>query len=198
MSITGIEKDPVARTMTVNASFDATIQRVWQLWADPRQLERWWGPPSYPATVTEHDLVPDGRVRYFMTGPEGDRHGGYWRVREVVAPHRLTFVDGFEDDEGAPNPDMPQSDVEVVLARADRGRDGNGRHHHVRVGGGDGAPARDGHGGGHARGHGPDRRPPRRVRHRSRYPDEQPGSQGLGSGRARYAVFASGENPHAR
>ena len=121
MSITSIEKDPVARTMTVNASFAATIQRVWQLWADPRQLERWWGPPSYPATVTEHDLVPDGRVRYFMTGPEGDRHGGYWLVHEVVAPHRLTFVDGFEDDQGAPDPEMPQSDVEVVLSELTEG-----------------------------------------------------------------------------
>ena len=121
MSIASIDKDAAALTMTVNASFGATIQRVWQLWADPRQLERWWGPPTYPATVTEHDLVADGRVRYFMTGPEGDRHGGYWRVREVVAPHRLTFVDGFEDDQGAPNPEMPQSDIAVVLSELPEG-----------------------------------------------------------------------------
>jgi uncharacterized protein YndB with AHSA1/START domain len=115
MSVTSIEKDPAALTMTVRASFGATIQRVWQLWADPRQLERWWGPPTYPATVTQHELVPGGRVRYFMTGPEGDRHGGYWRVHEVVAPHRLAFEDGFEDDQGAPNPEMPVSKTEVVL-----------------------------------------------------------------------------------
>ena len=49
--------------MTITAEFDATVERSWQLWADPRQLERWWGPPTYPATVVEHDLVPGGRSR---------------------------------------------------------------------------------------------------------------------------------------
>ncbi len=49
---------PSARTMTLEAEFDASPERVWQLWADPRQLERWWGPPTYPATVTTHDLRP--------------------------------------------------------------------------------------------------------------------------------------------
>ncbi len=121
MSVTSIEKDPVARTMTVNTSFGAAVQRVWQLWADPRQLERWWGPPTYPATVTQHELVPGGRVRYFMTGPEGDRHGGYWQVREVEAPHRLTFEDGFEDEQGAPNPELPVSSTMVVLSELPEG-----------------------------------------------------------------------------
>ena len=66
---------------------------MWQLWADPRQLERWWGPPTYPATVVEHDLAPGGAVTYFMTGPEGERYGGWWRVTavepaEVAGVHR--------------------------------------------------------------------------------------------------------------
>ena len=39
---------------TITARFDASIERVWRIWSDPRQLERWWGPPSFPATVTEH------------------------------------------------------------------------------------------------------------------------------------------------
>jgi uncharacterized protein YndB with AHSA1/START domain len=45
MTVTDIRKDPKARTMTLDAEFQATPERVWQLWADPRQLERWWGPP---------------------------------------------------------------------------------------------------------------------------------------------------------
>jgi uncharacterized protein YndB with AHSA1/START domain len=58
MTVTGIRKDPGSRTMTLDAEFDAAPERVWQLWADPRQLERWWGPPTYPATVDRHDLRP--------------------------------------------------------------------------------------------------------------------------------------------
>ena len=58
---------------------------MWQLWADPRQLERWWGPPTYPATFTKHDLAPGSRVEYHMTGPEGDQPKGYWDILEVDA-----------------------------------------------------------------------------------------------------------------
>jgi len=53
MSVTSIEKDFDRLTLVVVADFDATPERVWQLWADPRKLERWWGPPSYPATVQQ-------------------------------------------------------------------------------------------------------------------------------------------------
>jgi uncharacterized protein YndB with AHSA1/START domain len=51
MTVTNVEKDPKALTMTITAELDATVARSWRLWADPRQLERWWGPPTYPATV---------------------------------------------------------------------------------------------------------------------------------------------------
>jgi uncharacterized protein YndB with AHSA1/START domain len=91
------------------------VAEVWQVWADPRLLERWWGPPTYPATVLDHDLTPGGRVTYLMTGPEGDKHAGWWRVREVDAPRRLEFDDGFADDAGRPDPNLPTVVVHVVL-----------------------------------------------------------------------------------
>jgi uncharacterized protein YndB with AHSA1/START domain len=116
MTVKEVTKDPATLTMVVTAEFDAPVERVWQLWADPRQLERWWGPPTYPATVVDHDLVPGGTVTYFMTGPEGDKHGGWWRVLAVDAPHSLEVEDGFSDDTGSPNPDMPSTIMRVVLS----------------------------------------------------------------------------------
>jgi len=116
MTVKDVTKDPATLTMVVTAEFNAPIERVWQLWADPRQLERWWGPPTYPATVVDHDLVPGGTVTYFMTGPEGDKHGGWWRVLAVDAPHSLEVQDGFADDTGAPNPEMPVTTMRVVLS----------------------------------------------------------------------------------
>ena len=115
MTVTDVQKDHDAKTMTITAEFDAPIDRVWQLWSDPRLLERWWGPPTYPATVVDHDLSPGGRVSYFMTGPEGDTSGGWWRVIAVDAPRRLEFEDGFADDAGRPNPDMPSMTILVTL-----------------------------------------------------------------------------------
>jgi uncharacterized protein YndB with AHSA1/START domain len=113
-----IQKDPTARTLTVAARFEAPVERVWQILADPRQLERWWGPPSYPATVVDHELVPGGRVSYFMTGPDGDKHAGWWRVIAVDAPHSLEVEDGFADDSGEPNPDMPTCLMRMTLEAA--------------------------------------------------------------------------------
>ena len=122
MGLTDIQKDTEGRTLTITAEFAAPVERVWQIWADPRQLERWWGPPSYPATVVDHDLRPGGTVNYFMTGPEGDQPRGYWRVLAVEAPRRLEFEDGFADEAGVPNPDLPTTNTVVTLDEQGEGR----------------------------------------------------------------------------
>jgi uncharacterized protein YndB with AHSA1/START domain len=121
MTVKSVQKDPKALTMTVTAELDATVERSWQLWADPRQLERWWGPPTYPATVVDHDLNPGGRVSYFMTSPEGEKYHGWWEVTSVQAPRRLEFKDGFSDDSGTPNDKMPVTTSIVTLTERSGG-----------------------------------------------------------------------------
>jgi uncharacterized protein YndB with AHSA1/START domain len=122
MTVIDVRKDPESLTMTITAEFDAPVDRVWQVWANPRLLERWWGPPTYPATVVDHDLRPGGAVSYFMTGPEGDKHHGWWRILTVDAPHGLTFEDGFADDAGTPNADLPTTATRVTLDESPSGR----------------------------------------------------------------------------
>lgn len=122
MVVTAVRRDLEALTMTLEAEFEATPERIWQLWADPRQLERWWGPPTYPSTVTTHDLRPGGRVEYHMTGPEGDQHGGYWDVLEVDPPHSLLLRDGFAEADGTPASDMPLSLMRVTIEDLGDGR----------------------------------------------------------------------------
>lgn len=107
MPVTDVKHDLDARTLTITAEFAAPAQRVWQVYADPRQLEKVWGPPTYPATVVDHDLTPGGRVNYFMTGPEGEKFAGYWNVTAVDEPRSFEFEDGFADLDFTPNPDMP-------------------------------------------------------------------------------------------
>jgi len=120
MSVTSVVKDFDSLTFTLVADFDAPTERVWQLWADPRQLERWWGPPSHPATVEEHDLTPGGEVTYVMTGPDGTRSRGWWRVTSVDPPKSLEFIDGFADHDGTPIAG-PTTRVQVQLTEHDGG-----------------------------------------------------------------------------
>jgi uncharacterized protein YndB with AHSA1/START domain len=122
MTVTAVRTDPNALTLTITAEFDASPERVWQLWADPRQLERWWGPPTYPATFTRHDLAPGSRVEYHMTGPEGDQPHGYWDILETDPPHRLVYRDGFANEDGTPNDDFPRNEGRVTIEAIDDGR----------------------------------------------------------------------------
>ena len=121
MTVTHVEKDAANLRMTITAELDATVERAWELWADPRQLERWWGPPTYPATFVDHDLAPGGRMTYFMTSPEGEKYHGWWEIVAVDAPHRLELRDGFADDSGSPNEAMPVTTLVMTLAERDGG-----------------------------------------------------------------------------
>ena len=116
MTVTAITKDPGNLTMTVEAEFEASPERVWQLWADPRQLERWWGPPGYPATFTKHDFRVGGRSEYYMTGPDGPTPHGYWEILDLDPPHTMKLEDGFSDD-GTPN-DLPGPGGMIVTIEA--------------------------------------------------------------------------------
>jgi uncharacterized protein YndB with AHSA1/START domain len=121
MSVTSVDTDYDNLTTTLVADFGVPIDEVWQLWADPRKLERWWGPPTYPSTFEKHDFSPGGEVTYFMTGPEGDQPRGWWRITSVDPPTLLQFTDGFANDDGTPKDEMPVITVDVRLSERDGG-----------------------------------------------------------------------------
>lgn len=107
MTVITTTKDPQTLTLTLVAEFDAPPARVWSVWEDPRKLERWWGPPGWPATFTRHDFVEGGESRYYMTGPAGERHFGFWHMVAIDEPARIDFVNGLARADGEPDPDIP-------------------------------------------------------------------------------------------
>lgn len=110
-------------TLEITAEFAATPDRVWQLWADPRQLERWWGPPGWPASFPRYEFEPGGEARYYMTGPQGERSAAWFRFETIEAPHRIELVDGFSGDDGEPTEAMPSMRM-VVEIEPSGGSDG--------------------------------------------------------------------------
>jgi uncharacterized protein YndB with AHSA1/START domain len=121
MTVISTVPDTATLTMTVVAELAAPPKRAWQLWVDPRQLERWWGPPTWPATFERHDVAVGGGSSYFMTGPDGDRARGWWRFVALDEPHSLEFEDGFADATGAPDPTMPMTNARVDLVETAEG-----------------------------------------------------------------------------
>ena len=107
MPVTSVTQDPETLTLTVVADFEAPIHRLWEAYADPRQLEKFWGPPQWPATFTRHDHYPGGRSEYCMTGPDGTRSCGYWEYLAVEEGRSFEVRDGFLDEHGEPSAQMP-------------------------------------------------------------------------------------------
>ncbi|MBN9174832.1 MAG: SRPBCC domain-containing protein [Microbacterium sp.] len=107
MPVTSVHTDPENLTMTLVADFPAPADRLWSVFTDPRQLERFWGPPGWPATFTQFDLAVGSHAKYRMTGPHGERANGTWEFLTIDAPRGYSVIDSFADEEGAVLTDMP-------------------------------------------------------------------------------------------
>jgi len=121
MPITSVTKDPEAVTLTVVAEFEAPLQRLWDAYLDPRQLERFWGPPTYPSTFTRHDGCVSGRSDYAMTGPYGQVSRGYWEWLAVDDLKSFEVRDGFAGPDGVPNHAMPSMRMVFTFEATDTG-----------------------------------------------------------------------------
>ena len=107
MPIKSVTSDEDALTITVIGEYPVPVERLWEAYADPRQLERFWGPETWPATFTRHDMAVGGRSEYYMTGPDGATSRGWWRFLAVEENRRIEVEDGFSHEDGRPNEDMP-------------------------------------------------------------------------------------------
>lgn len=107
MPVTDVTTDTENLTMTVVADFAAPIERVWSAYSDPRQLERFWGPPGWPATFTAWDHTVGGRAVYSMNGPRGEKSSGSWEFVSIDEPHGFEVIDSFVDEDGTPLDGFP-------------------------------------------------------------------------------------------
>lgn len=107
MPITDVTIHRSTAQLTVVADLPVSRQELWDAYLDPRQIERFWGPPGWPATFFRHDGAAGGKSLYSMTGPDGDRSSGYWEWLEVDAPRSFSVQDGFATENGAANSDLP-------------------------------------------------------------------------------------------
>lgn len=104
MPLTSVTKDPTTLTLTVVGDYPVSQARLWEAFADPRQLERFWGPPFAPSTFTKHDFRVGGRAEYFLTGPNGEKYDGSWKFTAVNPPSFFAADDG---DDNAADGSMP-------------------------------------------------------------------------------------------
>jgi len=109
MPVTDITTDPENLTMSLTADFAAPVDRLWHAFSDPRQLERFWGPPGWPATFTEFDFSVGGRARYEMRGPNAEPARGAWEFLRIDEGRGFEVIDSFVDADGHPVDGLPET-----------------------------------------------------------------------------------------
>jgi uncharacterized protein YndB with AHSA1/START domain len=121
MPVTAVTHDPEALTMTLVADVDAPVERLWRALTDPRQLERFWGPPGYPASFTVFDFTVGGTARYAMTSPQGERYSGAWEFVAIEEPTMFEVRDMFTDADGVPVEGMPVQHMTFTFSSTETG-----------------------------------------------------------------------------
>lgn len=77
-------------------TLDAPIEKVWQAWTNPENLQQWFCPLPWTVPVAEMDLRPGGRFYTQMAGPNGEKVDNEGVFLEVVPMERITFTDSLK------------------------------------------------------------------------------------------------------
>jgi uncharacterized protein YndB with AHSA1/START domain len=80
--------------------FNAPVDVVYRAWAEPEQLQKWFGPKGVSLFHSKGDVRPGGIYLYGMRTSDGGEMWGKWVYREIVPNERLVFVNSFSDKDG--------------------------------------------------------------------------------------------------
>ncbi|HET7419371.1 MAG TPA: SRPBCC domain-containing protein [Candidatus Dormibacteraeota bacterium] len=80
--------------LTLERTFNASIDEVWELWTTKEGIQLWWGPEGFSVTVNELDLRPGGELAYAMSAVRAEEIEYMAQAgMPLTTQHRLTFVD---------------------------------------------------------------------------------------------------------
>ena len=90
--------------LTIERTYPAKPERIWELWTTPEGIEQWWAPDGFEARVQKLDLEPGGELRHSLTATAPEQvefmssaglplttHARK-RFTEIEAPRRLAYV----------------------------------------------------------------------------------------------------------
>jgi uncharacterized protein YndB with AHSA1/START domain len=114
-ALSPVTSSPVT-SFVFSHTLDAPRDLVWRAFTDPERMKQWWGPKGFPVVSSSMDLRPGGMCHYAMSVPDGSLMWGKIAYREIVAPERLVFINGFSNANGdfARHPMVPAWPLEVL------------------------------------------------------------------------------------
>lgn len=82
------------REIVITRKVKAPRALVWKVCADPRHIDRWWGPNGFANKTLAHDLRVGGQWKYTMTAADGTVYPNLITYTEVTPIDRLAYDHG--------------------------------------------------------------------------------------------------------
>ena len=89
--------------IVIERIFDAPIDLIWKMWAQPEHFKKWYGPEGFTVPVAEMDVRVGGKRLICMEMQTPDRSMKMWftgEYREVAPNERLVYTDSMADENG--------------------------------------------------------------------------------------------------
>ncbi|MCE3295051.1 MAG: Activator of Hsp90 ATPase 1 family protein [Crocinitomicaceae bacterium] len=112
---TTVVKDFNEKSVKVSREFKAGIQDVWRCYSEPELLDQWWGPAPWRAETKTMKFEAGGFWLYAMVSPEGQKHWGIMNYIDIERHKNINLEDGFCDENGNLNKELPVSKGEMVF-----------------------------------------------------------------------------------
>ncbi|MBD2752913.1 SRPBCC family protein [Spirosoma validum] len=102
-----VDKDN--KQINVEREFNAPLPMVWSAWTESELLDQWWAPKPWHVRTKSMDFKPGGSWLYAMIGPDGETHWSKADFKTIEPQKSFSALDGFCDENGTINTDMPRS-----------------------------------------------------------------------------------------
>ena len=89
------------KKLTIERTFDASIEKVWEAFTTPELLRKWWAPAGMTNTLVAADVKEGGLFRYcFKSDEDGTEYYGRGVYQKIDKPNYLSYLDCFTDKDG--------------------------------------------------------------------------------------------------
>jgi uncharacterized protein YndB with AHSA1/START domain len=95
--------------ITIKREFAAELSLVWDAYTKSEIMDLWWAPKPWKTKTKSQDFREGGHWHYAMVGPEGETHWCWADYLIIQMQKHYSGLDGFADEVGNINKDLPQS-----------------------------------------------------------------------------------------
>jgi len=108
--------DKEKNTITIKREFAAKRQLVWDCYTKSELLDQWFSPKPLTTKTKFMDFSEGGHWLYAMVDPNGQEYWGRMDYQTIQPIDSYTSLDGFCDDTGALNPELPRAEWNVTFS----------------------------------------------------------------------------------